>query len=130
VKRPPSMGGLRAASPPLRSTPPAGGEPTAPTPTRAAAPAEGVGGALALPDRPAVLLPLEAAARGFKSPLAFKRWCRRYGVPVLSTEKLLWVRPADVDAALARVAEGPTVPANDLAQLAAASVARSTHGVR
>lgn len=58
--------------------------------------------------RPArVLLHVEGAARGFKNALAFRRWLRRHGVPVLRDGKMLWVKRADVDAALDRMAAPP-----------------------
>jgi hypothetical protein len=87
------------------------------------------------PRRDAVLLPLEAAARGFKSSLAFKRWCRRHNVPIARDEKLLWVEPADVDAAYARIRSGTlrapvTVSEVDLNALAARSVAGLLGGNR
>jgi H2-forming N5,N10-methylenetetrahydromethanopterin dehydrogenase-like enzyme len=56
------------------------------------------------PARDFVRLALEATARGFKNGLAFKRFCHRVGIPVHKTGKMLWVRPADVDAAIARTA--------------------------
>jgi hypothetical protein len=79
------------------------------------------------PPRDLVLLPLEARARGFKSPVAFKRWCWRHKVPILTDVKLLWVRPADVDAALARIAKREPAP-TDLNALAAQRVAQSLAG--
>lgn len=82
-----------------------------------------------------VLLKLEAWERGFRrrnaageqvpNVLAFRRWCRRNGVPIRKTGKLETVCPADVDRAV--LGDAPA-PANDLASLAAASVARSIGG--
>lgn len=49
-----------------------------------------------------VLLNAEARARGFKSPLAFRRWCRRHGVLIRREEggRLMWVDRRDVDRAV------------------------------
>jgi hypothetical protein len=47
-----------------------------------------------------VLLSLEAKRRGYKSTLAFRRWCQRKNVPLVVDGKKKWVRPADVDAAI------------------------------
>lgn len=60
--------------------------------------------------RPAwVLLAAEGAARGFKSTLAFRRFCRRSGIPINPVGKLQFVRPSDVDAVL----EGKREPSGD-----------------
>jgi hypothetical protein len=56
-----------------------------------------------LPGRDVVLLPLEARARGFRSPRAFKDWCRRHNIAVIVDNKMLFVRVTDVDDALARL---------------------------
>lgn len=48
-----------------------------------------------------VLLSLEARNRGFRSTLAFRRWCQRHGVPLRIDGKKKWVRPADINAAVA-----------------------------
>lgn len=53
--------------------------------------------------RDSVLIDLEYKARGFKNRLAFRRWCRGNSVPLLKDGRRLWVRPADVDAVLARL---------------------------
>lgn len=76
-----------------------------------------------LPNRDRVLLALEAEARGFKSPLAFKRWCRRHKVTITRDEKMLWIRPDDVDAAL-RALASLTPPANTDAAAAVESFLR------
>ena len=62
-----------------------------------------------------VLLHVEAATRGFKSPLAFRRWCRGHKVPVLKDGKRLWVKPLDIDGALDRLSVllGATPCANE-----------------
>ena len=54
-----------------------------------------------------VLLRLEAHARGFKSPLGFRRWCRRHSIPILRDGRMLWIRRADIDAALERMQAPP-----------------------
>ncbi len=53
-----------------------------------------------------VLLVHEARARGFRNALAFRRWCRRRKVPIRADGKFQWVRPAEVDAAVSRLAAG------------------------
>ena len=68
--------------------------------------------------RPAwVLLKHEAAARGFRNALSFRRWCKRNGVPVTKTGRLETVCPADVDAAVLgagpAAARAPEPPSND-----------------
>jgi len=60
-----------------------------------------------------VLVAAEAKARGFKSALAFKRWCRRMGVEIRPTGKLRWVERAAVDRAIAGALDAP--PANQTA---------------
>ena len=47
-----------------------------------------------------VLLTDEARARGFKSALAFRRWCQRKAVPIREDGRKKWLRPVDVDAAV------------------------------
>ena len=47
-----------------------------------------------------VLLTDEAKARGFRSPLAFRRRCQRRAVPIRVDGRKKWVRPVDVDAAV------------------------------
>ncbi len=49
-----------------------------------------------------VLVNVEARERGFKSPLAFRRWCRRHGVLIRREEggRLMWVDRQDVDRAV------------------------------
>ena len=47
-----------------------------------------------------VLLSLEAKRRGYKSTLAFRRWCQAKRVPLIVDGKKKWVRPTDVDAAI------------------------------
>jgi hypothetical protein len=49
-----------------------------------------------------VLLSLESKARGFKNTLAFRRFCRREGIPIHVTGRKEWVRPSDVDAVITR----------------------------
>lgn len=60
-----------------------------------------------------VLLNAEARARGFKSPLAFRRWCRRHGVLIRREEggRLMWVDRRDVD----RAVEG--LPAREVGEV-------------
>lgn len=72
-----------------------------------------------LPARELVLLSLEARARGFRSTLAFRRWCARRGVKI-HTEvdgRKQWVCPADVTDAARRavglVFMGAGEPAED-----------------
>lgn len=56
------------------------------------------------PTRPAwVLLAVEAHSRGFRSPLAFRRWCRSRGIPIRPDGRKQWVAPADVDRAVATI---------------------------
>jgi hypothetical protein len=50
-----------------------------------------------------VLLAHEARVRGFRNALAFRRWCRRRGVPIRTDGKLRWVSPAEVDKAVAGI---------------------------
>lgn len=64
-------------------------------------------------DTPAwVLLALEAKARGFRNALALRRWCRRRSIPLRKDGKMLWVRRADIDAAIEALA-APQPAAND-----------------
>lgn len=64
---------------------------------------------LAVETRPAwVLLAIEARARGFRDTRGFRRWCDRMGVPRRKTGKKEWVRPCDIDAAVASGA--PSAP--------------------
>jgi hypothetical protein len=68
-----------------------------------------------------VLLALEARARGFacKHPeLAFRRWCRRVGVPIHKTGRLEWVCPTAVDRAVGGCVDATAQPSNDTAVLA------------
>lgn len=58
-----------------------------------------------------VLIPEEARVRGFKNALAFRRWCRRRQVALRRDGKMLWVRPADVDAAVGGLPVQSTSPA-------------------
>jgi hypothetical protein len=81
-----------------------------------------------LPPRDLVLLCLEARARGFKSALAFRRWCRRWGVPIHAepSGRTLWVSAAEVDAGVRRATGAALAPArpaadNDLAAYVAAA---------
>lgn len=53
-----------------------------------------------LPLPAAVLLHVEAAQRGFKNALAFRRWCRKHHVPVRRDGHRLWVKRGDVDRAI------------------------------
>ena len=64
-----------------------------------------------------VLLSLEARRRGYKSTLAFRRWCQRKNIPLIVDGKKKWVRPTDVDAAI----RGLTTP--EAASLDAAATA-------
>ncbi len=67
---------------------------------------------LASPEQPArpawVLLAVEARSRGFRSALAFRRWCRRRGVPIRPDGRKQWVAPVDVDRAVATIAPETT----------------------
>ncbi|MBI5511462.1 MAG: hypothetical protein HY903_22105 [Deltaproteobacteria bacterium] len=47
-----------------------------------------------------VLLSEEARVRGFRNALAFKRWCRKRNVAIVTEGKFQWVSPAEVDRAL------------------------------
>lgn len=59
--------------------------------------------------RPAwVLLAVEARSRGFRSTLAFRRWCRRRGVPIRPDGRKQWVAPVDVDRAVATISPETT----------------------
>lgn len=65
------------------------------------------------PARPAwVLLAVEARSRGFRSTLAFRRWCRRRGVPIRPDGRKQWVAPVDVDRAVATISP-ETAPSED-----------------
>lgn len=69
-------------------------------------------GAIIAVSRPAwVLLPEEARVRGFKNALALRRWCARHQVALRRDGKMLWVRPADVDAAVGVLPIRSTTPA-------------------
>lgn len=57
--------------------------------------------------RDAVLISVEARSRGYKRTDSFRRWCQRRGVPLCLVGRRTWVRPADVDGVLARIAAGP-----------------------
>lgn len=70
-----------------------------------------------------VLLTLEARNRGFKSTLAFRRWCQRHGVPLRVDGKKKWVRPADVTAAVEGLPITNDAPTRALHDAAAAGVA-------
>jgi len=50
-----------------------------------------------------VLLAQEAATRGFRNVLAFRRWCRRRAVPIRADGRKQWVAPTDVDRAIAAI---------------------------
>lgn len=67
----------------------------APTPAESSAPPASTGPNF-------VLLNAEARARGFKSALAFRRWCRRHGVLVRCDAggRMQWVDRRDVDRAV------------------------------
>lgn len=65
-----------------------------------------------------VLLSIEAKERGFKSTLAFSRWCKRNSVAIHKTQKMCWVNRPDVDAAIARANK----PSNDNAHSEAADI--------
>lgn len=62
-----------------------------------------------------VLASREAAVRGFRNALAFRRWCRARGVALHRDKQRLWVRPEDVDRAHRAEAAGvnPAPAAND-----------------
>ncbi len=71
--------------------------------------------------RPAwVLIRLAAAEHGFKTTLAFRRWCKRVGVTIHTTGRKPFVMTADVD----RAALGKPPP-DRLYELALASAARA-----
>jgi hypothetical protein len=57
---------------------------------------------MAAPAREFVLLAREAAVRGFKTVLAMRRFCRKHNISVHRMGRKEWVRPADIDAAVAR----------------------------
>lgn len=61
-----------------------------------------------------VLLAQEAATRGFRNVLAFRRWCRRRGVPIRLDGRKQWVSPVDVDSAIATIPP-ETTPCGDAA---------------
>ena len=54
-----------------------------------------------------VLASDEGKRRGFRNPLAFRRWCRARGVELRKDGKLRWVRPKDVDDAVEGLRPGP-----------------------
>lgn len=70
-----------------------------------------------------VLLSEEGRARGFRNALAFRRWCRKRSVTVVTDGKFQWVCPAEVDRALdALSAQGtPPEPAPPPGEAAVAS---------
>lgn len=70
-----------------------------------------------------VLLSLEARNRGFRSTLAFRRWCQRHGVPLRVDGKKKWVRPADVTAAVEGLPITNDAPTRALHDAASAGVA-------
>jgi hypothetical protein len=55
-----------------------------------------------------VLLPGEAARRGFRNALAFRRFCKRNGVPIHRNGRLEGVCPSDVDEAMLGVPPPPS----------------------
>lgn len=63
--------------------------------------------------RPArMLLGAEAAHRGFRNKLSFRRWCKRHGVDIIKDGRMEWVRTADIDSALAKLEQrAPMQPA-------------------
>jgi hypothetical protein len=69
-----------------------------------------------------VLLHVEARTRGFRSALAFRRWCRRRGVPIRPDGRKQWVAPQDVDRAVATIPPEST-PCEDAATTALDPVA-------
>lgn len=77
-------------------------------------------------DAPAwVLLHAEAQARGFKNPLAFRRWLRRRQVPVRRDGHRLWVRREDVDRAIEGLdQEAPAGTVNTAVSEAVAAITR------
>jgi hypothetical protein len=86
-----------------------------------------------IPDR--VRLELEGARRGFDgkhAKLNFRRWCKRHGVTVtMDLSRHEWVRPADVDAALAKLDEPTPAPppmpaANDSTDAAVRQIMQAT----
>ncbi|TAK27461.1 MAG: hypothetical protein EPO40_17740 [Myxococcaceae bacterium] len=52
--------------------------------------------------RGTVLLAAESSARGFKTPRAFKGWCKRNDVTVTKVGRQEFVRSTDVDDAINR----------------------------
>jgi hypothetical protein len=68
---------------------PSVGDPPAPTPTGAA-------------DPEYVLVNYEARRRGFRNSLALRRFCLRARVSFTKIGKMLFVRPRDLDEAIAR----------------------------
>ena len=70
-----------------------------------------------------VLLAQEAATRGFRNALAFRRWCRKRKVPIVTEGKFQWVSPAEVDRALDTISAyaAPSQPAPPSGDSAVAS---------
>ena len=58
-----------------------------------------------------VLLPVEATGRGFRNPLAFRRWCAGHGVKIRKDGRKEWVRRSDVDYAIENHGGQPDVAA-------------------
>ena len=65
-----------------------------------------------------VLLAQEAATRGFRNVLAFRRWCRRRGVPIRLDGRKQWVSPVDVDRAISMLPAEVSAPAPGCVDLA------------
>jgi hypothetical protein len=74
-----------------------------------------------------ILLSLEAKRRGYKSTLAFRRWCQNKRVPYITDGKKKWVRPADVDAAI-RGLTTPEAVSLDAAATAGVASLFGSHG--
>ncbi len=70
-----------------------------------------------------VLLAQEALTRGFRNALAFRRWCRKRNVPIVTEGKFQWVSPAEVDRALDAISSHapPSEPAPPSGEAAVAS---------
>lgn len=75
--------------------------------------ADATGQASSVAGRSFVLLLLEARARGFKSTLAFRRWCNKREVPIRKDGKRQWIDPSDVDRAILSLPSSRGVVAND-----------------
>ena len=85
-------------SPPPRSRPPQSSSPTFGAVDPAPSAVDPAGSA----DPEYVLVPYEARRRGFKNTLALVRFCRRIDVTFKKVGKKQFVRPRDLDEAIAR----------------------------